>query len=365
MSSVDFALIAHLENWSTAVALMSALRGPELPPIPLDDIREILPWIPPRTVCRITLCSSEGNEAHGVYIDSFIPPGRLEDGFLRENLRRVRQSAEYAVREGAKIATLGGFSSILLEGKTEFLSRHSGTAFTTGNTLTVALIIRGIERAMDLAGRDLQEANVLIIGATGDVGSGCARCLAPRVSRLLLCARNSSRLEALANELSGLGSDVELETGLPRLARKADLVICVASLPAPALLLEALPPGAIICDAGFPKNLQHGFVPPEGAIFFGGLGQVSAGMRLDPDLLGILSPHPFPNVAQGCLLEGMTLALEGRFEPFSAGRGLITPQRVQEIGAMAQRHGIVLAPLFNGDGPVEAKIASLGRPVYR
>lgn len=365
MSSVDFALIAHLENWNIAVAMMSALRGRDLPPIPLEDIREILPWIPPRTVCRISVCSSQGSEAHGVYIDSFIAPGRLEDGFLRENLVRVRQSAECAVREGAKIATLGGFSSILLEGKTEFLSRYSETAFTTGNSLTIAFIIRGVERALELAGRDLREANVLIIGATGDVGSGCARCLAPRVKRLLLCARNSSRLNQLANELSGLGSDVEVQTDLPSLARKADLAICVASLPAPALLLDALPPAAIVCDAGFPKNLQHGFVPPEGAIFFGGLGQVSAGMRLEPDLLGILSPHPFPNVAQACLLEGMTLALEKRFEPFSRGRGLITPPRVQEIWEIAQKHGIVLAPLFNADGPVEAKIASLGREVCR
>jgi fatty aldehyde-generating acyl-ACP reductase len=365
MSSVDFALIGHLESWSVAAALVSALRGPERLPIPLQDIREILPWIPPRTVCRVTACSSEGNEAHGVYIDSFIPPGRLEEAFWRENLLRVRQSAKCAVRERARIATLGGFSSILLEGKTEFLPRHPETAFTTGNTLTVAFIIRGIERALDLALRDLSEANVLIIGATGDVGSGCARCLAPRVKRLFLYARNSSRLEELANELSGLGSGVEVQTDLRSLTRRADLVICVASLPAPALLLEALPPAAIVCDAGYPKNLQPGFEPPEGAIFFGGLGQVSVGMRLDPDLLGILNPYPFPNVVHGCLLEGITLALEGRFEPFSRGRGLITPPRVKEIWEIAQKHGIVLAPLFNSDGPVEEKITSLACKVRR
>ena len=55
----------------------------------------------------------------------------------------------------------------------------------------------------------------------------------------------------------------------------------------------------------------------------------------------------------GCLLEGITLALEGRFEPFSQGRGFITPQRVQEIEMVAARHGIRLAPLYNRDGPFE------------
>jgi hypothetical protein len=52
-------------------------------------------------------------------------------------------------------------------------------------------------------------------------------------------------------------------------------------------------------------------------------------------------------------MEGMVLALEGRFEPFSQGRGFITPQRVQEIEAIAARHGIHLAPLYNAQGPLE------------
>jgi hypothetical protein len=49
----------------------------------------------------------------------------------------------------------------------------------------------------------------------------------------------------------------------------------------------------------------------------------------------------------------MALALEGRFEPFSQGRGFITPQRVEEIETIAARHGIRLAPLYNRDGPLE------------
>ena len=48
----------------------------------------------------------------------------------------------------------------------------------------------------------------------------------------------------------------------------------------------------------------------------------------------------------------MALALEGRFEPFSQGRGFITPARVEEIETIASRHGIHLAPLYNAQGPV-------------
>jgi predicted amino acid dehydrogenase len=88
-------------------------------------------------------------------------------------------------------------------------------------------------------------------------------------------------------------------------------------------------------------------------IFFGGLGQVTGGIRFAPDFHGILNRHPFPDVVHGCLLEGMALALEGRFEPFSQGRGSITPERVEEMETIAARHGIYLAPLYNADGPVE------------
>jgi hypothetical protein len=76
-------------------------------------------------------------------------------------------------------------------------------------------------------------------------------------------------------------------------------------------------------------------------------------MTFTPDLHGVLNRHPFPDVVHGCLLEGMALALERRFEPFSRGRGFITPERVEEIAAIAARHGIHLAPLCNADGPLQ------------
>jgi fatty aldehyde-generating acyl-ACP reductase len=363
-SCADFALIGHSEDWNAASAVLSALRSP-LPPIPTEDLREILPWLPPRTVCRVRVASSDGREAHGVYIDSFIPPDRLGPRFLRENMARVRQAAEYAIREGAKIVTLGGFSSILLEGNVDLLPRHPATSFTTGNSLTVALMIQGMERAAELAGRCFRDATLLIIGASGDVGSGCARCLTSRFKRLLLCARNAERLQKLADELKGSAAAIEVGTDFHQFAARADFVVCAASLAVPSILFDLSVQGAIICDAGYPKNLRPECTQPQGAVFFGGLGQARGGLHLDPDLRGILNPHPFPDVAQGCLLEGMALALERRFEPFSRGRGFITPSRVDEIWKIAQRQGIALPPLFNSTGPVEEQISNLSSGVRR
>jgi fatty aldehyde-generating acyl-ACP reductase len=350
---VDFALIGHQESWRAAADVIAVLRGPDRTPLPDDEIKDILPWIPPRTLCHVDVGSILGTKAHGLYIDSFIPPDRLEATYLHENIARVRKAAACAIQAGAKIVSLGGFSSILIEGNFDQLPEKHDTVFTTGNTLTVAFIVQGIQKLCDLEGRDLSKSTLLIVGATGDVGSGCARCLAPLVKRILLSARNVERLRRLAAELQVDGVQVEFASDLQRFSAEADIVICAASLASPSLLLGRIAPDALVCDAGYPKNLSPCADLLHATVFFGGLGQITAGMTFAPDFHGILNRHPFPDVVHGCLLEGMALALERRFEPFSQGRGSIIPQRVKEVETIAARHGIYLAPLYNADGPVE------------
>jgi len=349
----DFALIGHQESWRAAADVLAVLRGPGRTPLPDDEIKDILPWIPPRAVCHVDIGSIAGAKARGLYIDSFIPPDRLEAAYVHENIARVRGAAACAIRAGAKMVSLGGFSSILIEGNFDQLPERRGTVFTTGNTLTVAFVVQGLQKMCALENRNIRKSTLLIVGATGDVGSGCARCLAPLVRRVLLSARKVERLGRLAAELEADGVQVEIATDLQRFSAEADVVICAASLASPSLLLGRIASDAIVCDAGYPKNLSPSAQMPGAKVFFGGLGQITGGLRFAPDFHGILNRHPFPDVVHGCLLEGMALALERRFEPFSQGRGFITPERVVEIETIAARHGIYLAPLYNASGPVE------------
>src|SRR5256884_9963506 len=142
----DFALIGHQESWRAAADVLAVLRGRQRTPLPDDEIKDILPWIPPRTVCHVDIESRAGGNARGLYIDCFIPPDRLEAAYVHENLARVRAAASCAIKSGAKIVSFGGFSSILSEGNFDQLPEKHNTVFTTGNTLTVGFIVRSEER---------------------------------------------------------------------------------------------------------------------------------------------------------------------------------------------------------------------------
>ena len=84
-SEFDFALIGHQESWRAAADVLAVLRGT---PLPDDEIKDILPWIPPRPVCHVEVGSIEGTKARGLYIDSFIPPDRLDAG-IRSRKHRI------------------------------------------------------------------------------------------------------------------------------------------------------------------------------------------------------------------------------------------------------------------------------------
>src|SRR6202795_3916029 len=152
----DFALIGHQESWRAAADVLAVLRGPERTPLPDDEIQDILPWIPPRVVCHVDVGSIVGTKTRGIYIDSFIPPDRLEAAYVNKNIAPVRKAAACANKAGAKIVSLGGFSSILIEGNFDQLPQRQDTVFTTGNTLTAAFIVQAIKKMCVLEGRNLE-----------------------------------------------------------------------------------------------------------------------------------------------------------------------------------------------------------------
>ena len=57
---------------------------------------------------------------------------------------------------------------------------------------------------------------------------------------------------------------------------------------------------------------------------------------------------PAPRVTYGCFGEALILALEGRREAYSLGRGRIAPEAMDEIMRLGRRHGFEVEPFYLG-----------------
>jgi fatty aldehyde-generating acyl-ACP reductase len=346
--SLDFAFIGHLEDWVSSTDFVNSIRKPELEKLTEEKVKEVFPFIPPRNVFHVKVRSKTGAEINGAYIESFIDPEKLNVQNLRTNISKVKRSMDCAEKLGAKIATLGGFTSIVLEGN--FQSVSSGnTKFSTGNTLTAAFIVKGVEEASRKYKIDLKYSNVLIIGATGDIGLACTNYFKDKVGQLLLCARNYDRLEKRASELSGEGIAVSFSDVLDDLVPYSDIIICAAS--SSEISIENCKKGVLICDAGYPKNLEEKIENNTNVnVFHGGMGHVAHGFEFIPDYSKSFYKFPVPGISHGCILEGMVLAFENKFESYSYGKGNITVECMKEIYDSAVKHGITLAPFYNSKG---------------
>ena len=342
------AVLGHQENWGQISAIVHGLRPAKMAPVSIDDLRTVIPWIPPRTVSRFRVQADGDRSAmEAVFIDTFLTPDDLGRPPNRRTLDRVRDGIKAAEREGAALITLGGFTSILFE--SDRTAPECALAVTTGNSLTAALIVEGVKRAAFLLGRRMEVERVLIIGASGDVGSACARSLAGQVGELVLSGRNASRLQAEAAALAAAGP-VSWSTDTEAVLGSATLVVAAASTPAPVFKAARCHPEAIICDAGYPKNISTEPGDLGRRLFWGGLGKITGGFRSADGMLERFYGFPAPEVAHGCILEGAVLALAERFESFSRGRGRIRPAAMIEILRLATEQGVTVAPLFDGHG---------------
>ena len=346
--SLDFAVIGHQDNWQNITGFINSIRHADQEKLSVEKIKTSFSFIPPRDIFRVKVRSAAGTEINGVYIETFIDPDKLDVSFTSVNVKKVMNAVAWAKKSGAGIVALGGFTSIVLEGNLSSFTA-AGTKFTTGNALTAAYIVKALEKAAIQQAILLNQANVLVIGATGDIGTACIEYLKNKVGKLLLCARNNHRLERLSNRLANEHISVIYSVLLDDLVPEADIIVCVAS--STGLNLKNCKNNVLICDAGYPKNLENIIVNNKKVfLFHGGMGQVSCGYDFMPDYSKSMYRFEAPYIIHGCILEAMVLAFENRFENYSAGKGNISTDKMEEIYSLSIKHGIGLAPFYNAKG---------------
>lgn len=328
-----FAFMIHPLDEADVVKKFAAAKY-----LPDFVIRQMLKYAPPFKASDITGVASRHNEIAGCFVTCPLTARQmttLPEPFVMDKIIRAGKLAQSS---GAKVLGLGAFTSVVGDAGIT-VAKHLSIPVTTGNSYTVATAIEGAKMAAALMGHSLETANVVIVGATGSIGSVCACLLAREVRCLNLVGKDEVKLHKLANKvLYETGLVVKISRDVKHSLRDADIVICVTNSVEVLINPEDLKPGAVVCDVSRPRNVsrQVAELRNDVLVIEGGLVEVPGNVDFN---LNFGFP---PGMAYACMAETMVLALEKKYESYTLGRELNVEQ-VLEIQKLAKKHGFKVA----------------------
>ena len=338
-----FAFIIHPIDPKRDVARKFGLLG-KLPASWIDFFSR---YFPPIIVSHITgVRSPTGAEAEGWLIAAPYTPRRMLSLPHAEVYRKIARAARVGQRLGARIVGLGAFTSVVGDAGIT-VSQQVDIAVTTGNSYTVAAVMRTISSAAESLGIDIRRSTLAVVGATGSIGRACAHYAATLGGHVLAIGRDLERLTRLAEQMTELGlRKPELATDTAEL-RRADLIITAAGSPRPVVGPEHLGSGAVVCDVALPPN-----VSPEVRLRRSDVLVLDGGLIRVPGTPDLGFNFGLPaGLVYARMVETMILALEERYEPFTLGRDIALAQ-VELIDRLAVKHGFGPAGLTYRGRPV-------------
>jgi predicted amino acid dehydrogenase len=280
--------------------------------------------------------------------------------------RKLEQVADDAAKAGCRLMGLGAYTSVVGDAG-ETVAQRVSIGVTSGNSYTVAMTLRIVRQTAHRCGIALDRARALVIGASGSIGSICARLLAPQVQELFLVSPRPERLLALASvilrEQPHLQGRVRLSRVVGDFLPLADVVITTTSAVDPVIDVAALKPGCVVCDVARPPDIKPDAAAARKDILVieGGEIKLPDGAELTYDI-GLP-----PGTIYACLAETLLLALDQRFGHFTLGRD-IDPQKVRLIEEIGEKHGFDLAAIRSFGKPVSAEhcahLAALNLPRF-
>lgn len=239
-------------------------------------------------------------------------------------VKKIEQAISIAANEGCTVASLGAFTSIVLQGQEKDLSEKYNIKLTSGNTLTAAVIIKSIKMLTDQLGINLKDQTLAIIGASGDIGTGCLSYFGNKVSRMELTARGIPMLENIVQKHhNDITCDIEISNNNKNALKKADIVIFVTSAHTTLFSIDDFKPGTIVCDASAPLNVSSNGINKDNVfLYHGGILSLPCEFNLNFDV-GLASTNHF----YSCQIESILMAYNTDL-PCSWGRGNITREKI-------------------------------------
>lgn len=322
--------------------------------------------IPPLYLSRVTggRSPTTGQKIEGYLFALGATPRQMMQRDERVTYQQLNQAAKMAERLGARIMGLGAFTSVVGDAGIT-VAHEADIAVTSGNSLTVAATLEAAKQAVVRMGRtDLTQGTAMVVGATGSIGSVCARLLAQAIYDVVLVSIEPERLIDLKRRIQA-----ETPQATVRIATKpdehlgaCDLVVTATSAFGERIVdISQCKPGAVICDVARPEDIS----PQEAALRPDVLVIESGEVLIPGDIdFGYDIGLP-PKTAYACLAETSLLAMEGRFEDYTLGRN-IEIERVKEIYRLFKKHDYQLAGLrsfgaYLSDEDLAAKRAEADR----
>jgi predicted amino acid dehydrogenase len=325
------------------------------PPVFMDAVEKAMAYAPPFVYSKITgIRSRSGVEAEGWLISVGGTPKEIMSHSPEFTYARLLEAARIARGLGAQIMGLGAFTKVVGDAGAT-VARRAPLPITTGNSYSASGALWAAHDAMLRLGLVKRPARgrkarfkAMVVGATGSIGSVCARILAKVAVELYMVSPETAKLLALKESILAETPDAILHLSSrtdPGIGVVDMIVTATSGAGKKVLDIMQVKPGCVITDVARPLDLPPEEVAKRPDVLVIESGEIQLPGKVQMKNIGLP-----PNVAYACLAETIVLALEGRFENFTVGRN-IEWERVREIYRMGLKHGMKLAAISGVNGP--------------
>ncbi len=319
----------------------------------MNTLEKIIAYSPPFVYSHVTgIKSPTGAEAEGWLITVGGTPKEIMRHGPEFTYRRLLAAAAMAKKLGAQIMGLGAFTKVVGDAGIT-VAKRAPLPITTGNSYSASGALWAAHDAVKKLGlvqigpSGKMAGKAMVVGATGAIGSVCARLLAKAVDDLYLVSPEAGKLLALKE-------DIEQETPNARVHVMAhtdkylgemDMIVTATSGAGKRILdILQVKPGCVITDVARPLDIPAEDVAKRPDVLVIESGEIRLPGHVHMKNIGLPK-----NVAYACLAETIVLALEGRFENYTLGRN-IEWEKVREIYKLGLKHGMQLASISGVNG---------------
>lgn len=323
------------------------------PPVVMNLVEKAVAYTPPFVYSRVSgIRSPTGDEVEGWLITVGGTPREIMAHGPEFTYTRLLQAAKLAKKLGAQIMGLGAFTKVVGDAGIT-VAKRAPLPITTGNSYSASGALWAAHDAMKKIGRvsigpsGKAAGKAMVVGATGAIGSVCARLLAKAVDEVYLAAPEPAKLLALKEsiEQETPGAIVHVAGSAERDLADMDMIVTATSGAGKRILdIMKVKPGCVITDVARPLDISAEDVAkrPDVLVIESGEIQLPGEVRMKD--IGLSD-----GVVYACLAETIVLALEARFENFTLGRN-IEWEKVREIYKLGLRHGMKLAAISGVNG---------------